>query len=885
MKTIYTLLIALFFSVNFASAQDTLYIYRAGIVVTKRAVSEIDSISFTRNYSQVNQVAATDIDGNQYHSVKIGTQTWMVENLKTTKYRTGASISHLTNAYDWSSTMYGAWSDYNNDNTFDSIYGKLYNWFAIADSRNLAPEGWHVATNAEWTILQNYLISGGYNYDGTNTGNKIAKSLSSTTLWSLSSNPGAIGNDLTKNNKTGFTSLPGGYQGIDGQYYWLGSGSEFWTSTEYSTTNAMHWVLGCTTSNLNFADGNKNYGCSVRCVKDTITIPTVTTTPVSAITETSAIIGGKITNNGGSILTAHGVCWSTTPQPTILNSKTTLTGDSTFFTVSINGLASGSTYYVRAYATNSAGTAYGEQVSFITVKYDSLSIKDIDGNVYHSVKIGLQTWMVEDLKTTKYSNGDLIGTTNPITKDIADEVSPKYQWAYNGNDSNAFKYGRLYTWYAATDSRKIAPKGWHVASDAEWITLQNYLIANGYNYDGTKTDNKIAKSICSTSLWAPCLIEGAIGNDLTKNNSSGFSAVPGGYRGTDGTFYILNWVSDHWTSTENSSDFAWIHALGYTSADLGYYSKNKNYGFSIRCIKDTIAVPVIITSSITGITNSSAVCGGKITTDGGGAVTDKGICWSTTSQPTLLNNKITVNSDSTFFSCSITGLLAGSTYYVRAYATNSAGTAYGDQANFSTIYSDALKVTDIDGNVYNTVKIGNQLWMAENLKTTRFNDSTSIPNVTDQVTWATLTTPGYCWYNDSIYYKNSFGALYNWYTVNSGKLAPKGWHVATDEEWAILTTFLGDSVAGGKLKETGTLNWTAPNTGATNVTGFTALPGGGRGYDNGTFDFKGTISFWWTSTVLDDTYARFRSIGYNNSGVGKSGSGKDNGLYVRCVKD
>src|ERR1035437_7744121 len=165
MKIIYTLIIALFCSWNLVSAQDTLYIYRAGIVVTKRAVSEIDSISFNKNYSPVNQVAATDIDGNQYHSVRIGTQTWMVENLKTTKYRSGESINHVTSAYDWSSAMYGAWSDYNNDSAYDLIYGKLYNWFAIADSRNIAPEGWHVATNSEWTTLQNYLISGGYNYD------------------------------------------------------------------------------------------------------------------------------------------------------------------------------------------------------------------------------------------------------------------------------------------------------------------------------------------------------------------------------------------------------------------------------------------------------------------------------------------------------------------------------------------------------------------------------------------------------------------------------------------------------------------------------------------------------------------------------------------------
>ena len=192
----------------------------------------------------------------------------------------------------------------------------------------------------------------------------------------------------------------------------------------------------------------------------------------------------------------------------------------------------------------------------------------------------------------------------------------------------------------------------------------------------------------------------------------------------------------------------------------------------------------------------------------------------------------------------------------------------------------------MDGNVYSIVKIGSQIWIAENIKTTRLNDSTSIPNVTDQTIWASLTTPARCWCNnDSISYNNQFGALYNWYEVNIGKLAPKGWHVATDEEWVTLTYFLGNSEAGGKLKESWTLNWLAPNTGVTNETHLTTLPGGGRGQDNGTFEGLGVVSFWRTSIVLDDTYSRFRSVGYNNSGVGKSGSGKNNGLYVRCIKN
>ena len=146
-------------------------------------------------------------------------------------------------------------------------------------------------------------------------------------------------------------------------------------------------------------------------------------------------------------------------------------------------------------------------------------------------------------------------------------------------------------------------------------------------------------------------------------------------------------------------------------------------------------------------------------------------------------------------------------------------------------------VVDIDGNVYHTVTIGTQVWMVENLKTTKYNDGTAIPLVTDSAAWDELTTPGYCWYNnDSATYKNPYGALYNWYAVSTGKLAPTGWHVPTDSEWAVLTTYVGNTYyggldsAGGALKSTDKTYWLSPNTGATNSSGFSALPGGFRDY-------------------------------------------------------
>lgn len=193
---------------------------------------------------------------------------------------------------------------------------------------------------------------------------------------------------------------------------------------------------------------------------------------------------------------------------------------------------------------------------------------------------------------------------------------------------------------------------------------------------------------------------------------------------------------------------------------------------------------------------------------------------------------------------------------------------------------------DNDGNNYKTVKIGTQVWMAENLKTTTYNDGTPIPLVTDSSAWSHLITPGYCWYKNDAANSNTYGALYNWFTVNTGKLAPAGWHVPTDEEWITLITYLGgEKVAGGKLKETGKIFWKSPNQGAVNESGFTALPAGQRDY-NGTFSVMGKDGFWWSVTEYGTTgKVWYRSLDYNYAGVLRVSHNKKNGFSIRCIQD
>jgi len=200
---------------------------------------------------------------------------------------------------------------------------------------------------------------------------------------------------------------------------------------------------------------------------------------------------------------------------------------------------------------------------------------------------------------------------------------------------------------------------------------------------------------------------------------------------------------------------------------------------------------------------------------------------------------------------------------------------------------------DSEGNRYRTVEIGEQLWMAENLRSTRYNDGTPIPYGSGYEEWASLEAPAYCWYNNDSTYRETYGALYNWYVVETEKLCPEGWHVPTDEEWSQLVYGIENpSRAGGDLKQEGTSFWREPNTGATDAFGFSGLPGGYRSY-NGTFNLLRASGYWWSSTAAnwfnasneEPTHVIFRSVQHDNSELIRHISEKTNGFSVRCVKD
>jgi len=613
---------------------------------------------------------------------------------------------------------------------------------------------------------------------------------------------------------------------------------------------------------------------------------------VIQVTGNEYAYSAKLLNSSYTKVTTPGIVYTGIDKPASMGSQKT---KSSILAVTTMNYTAGDQLLYKAVSGNYSTIITDVPTSDKTTNFNFVACTDADGNNYTVVTIGRQTWMAENLKTTKYNNNNAIPS---ITDNTAwwNLTTPGYCW-YN-NDADTYKnlYGALYNWYTV-NTGNLAPKRWHVGTDAEWTTLQNYLTANGYNYDGSTTGNYFAKSLAATTNWAIDTYPdpGAIGIDLSKNNRTGFSALPGGNRNDNGNgFNDEGTVGNWWSSTDIITNNA-LGGIMYTFYnDLTLVDFNKSYGFSVRCIRDTLT---LTTAAASSITTTTAISGGNITDDGGSTITARGICWSTSANPTIADSFTTDSTGVGTFTSALTGLSPNTTYHIRAYATNSAGTAYGPQM----IFTSGITVTDLDGNVYHTVTIGTQIWMTENLKTTLYNDGTAIPSVTDDKAWWNLTTPGYCWYNnDAATYKNTYGALYNWYSVNTGKLAPTGWHVPSDAEWTTLENYLtangynnDGSTSGNYFAKSlsATTSWDI-NTGTSTIgndlsknnrTGFSALPGGAR---NGIWFFNaGAHGYWWSSSEYFYGVAWVRGLNYDGSGMDLDNCYETYGFSVRCVKD
>ena len=471
---------------------------------------------------------------------------------------------------------------------------------------------------------------------------------------------------------------------------------------------------------------------------------------------------------------------------------------------------------------DSVGFIIDTAITHTTFSCGTSTVTDIDGNVYNTVQIGNQCWMKENLRTTHYSDSTSIpeGTTLSSTE--------PYYYDNSNSEIPLLERGYLYNWSAVmhgTDGSStnpsrvqgICPTGWHVPSDAEWSQLTQY-VSEQDNCRCSNDQTYITKALASNTYWNTSTNICAVGNDLSANNATGFSALPAGLINSSGFIYSLDYGTHFWSTTESASDRAWERSLGTAYPYVGRSSNYKRDGYSVRCVRDE-STPSVLDQPCPGM-------------------------------PT---------------------------------------------------------VTDVDNNVYNTVQIGNQCWMKENLRTTHYSDGTAIPTASS----TSETTPRYYDYSSSSIPLTERGYLYNWFAVVHGTngssanpsgvqgVCPTGWHVPSHAEWLELETYvsgLGEGYVCGNTPANiakalaSTTGWNNSTTtcavgndqSTNNATGFGAFPAGGFG---GSYVYSGTYAYLWSATEGSGSTAWHCILDKNVANMSYNSYGKGTGYSVRCVRD
>lgn len=416
---------------------------------------------------------------------------------------------------------------------------------------------------------------------------------------------------------------------------------------------------------------------------------------------------------------------------------------------------------------------------------------------------------------------------------------------------------------------------------------------NAFNYQGVARDLSGSPMVNKNIGLRISILQGSIAGTevykelhLVSTNNTGLFNIHIGYgTAVSDSIETINWGNGPFflkieMDTEGGSNYQLVGTNQLLSVPYALYAENS--GDKLQLLP-----PYVVTNNASNLSLTNVTLNGVV--NGNGFKTDVVFEYDTTMQLVNTIKAIqdpVVGSNDNPVSANLTDLITNKMYYFRIKGTNAVGISHGDILNFMLVINVPDEpITDVDGNEYETVKIGEQIWMAENLRTTKYNDSTSIPLITDGTDWANHPSGAYCYYGNNVDNVDIYGNLYNWYTVvDDHKLCPSGWHVPSLNEVNTLLNYLGGSeIAGGKLKETGTVHWLDPNEGATNESGFTALPSGDRNYF-GNFENQNRYTAFWTTQDLE-SYGGVFILYFDNTKVDKRGWGKRTGLPVRCIKD
>lgn len=761
----------------------------------------------------------TDFDGNVYNTVQLGNQCWMRENMRTTHFPNGSEIPLAEEANSSSACRYIAVADSIN------IEGYLYNWLAAMNGANsstanpsgiqgICPEGWHVPSDLEWIEMTNYV---GQQSEYVCGDHFYGKSLAFQEGWTPHTSSCAVGNNQSSNNATGFSARPVGY--FTSSYSGRSKYSHFWSSSEYGSSSANYKELNYANWYILDRTGDKGRGASVRCIMNDGRA-TVSTDAIIIQSDSTVLISGTVLSDVENTVTTRGVCWDIYVNPNLEDQHSNEGSGTGIFSSTVGGLSLGISYHARAYAVNSAGISYGNDVIFAIPNFSdaqpcsgAATVTDLDGNEYSTVQIGSQCWMAENLRATHYYDGMNISHHTPNQSLISSYGLYYDSWAVTRNSSNNSS--------SLVGLQGVCPLGWHVPSNSEWNQLINYAKSmSQYNCDNNS--DYVAKALAGNTGWNTSDVTCAVGNDLSSNNILGFGAVPAGYWSSS---YVQHGGENSyfWSATINNGSRSSV-VMGYNVATI-YISPNNAGISSVRCIRD---------------------------------ISNTDYNW----QPQPCPN--------------------------------------------------ATTVTDVDGNIYNTLQMGSQCWMAENLRTTHYADNTIIDNGNGL---ATSNTSGYYYQPTTSqvpnYNLSTYGLYYNWAAVMHGASAsttnpsdvqgicPTGWHVPNIAEWNHLFDFVGEyrqfqcaEDSNGIAKAMcSTSDWETSTMGCAvgnnplynNTTGFNILP---TGYYSGgnTYNLVGSAAIFSATSQYNDTGFLYDASGADFSNYYMP-IGPESGLPVRCIKD
>lgn len=763
------------------------------------------------NGQECGEIFTDPRDGNQYKTIQICNKCWMKENLRYLPLVYPPSDISDVKPYYYVYDYNGYDFNYAKTTANYKNYGVLYNWTAASNGHSsdlnpsgvqgACPKGWHLPSKGEWSEVDHLL--GGSNISG----GKLKEI--GTTHW-LAPNTNAT-------DERNFTALPGGRLDPLTLFQSINRNGYFWTAS-VGDNQPVYFFMYYLDGKLYSNQVDKKYGYSVRCVRDepvVVQFPIINLIDITNITPNSANASWSVSPNNSDFITATGIVWSTTPNPTLAsNSMVAGTGYGNF-SAQISGLSVGTTYYVRAYATNCEGTFYSNERVFTTIGCCGTPFYDPrDNEQYTTVAIGTQCWMKQNLR--------YLPSVNNISQ-CSNDVPMYYVYNYNGNNVTQAKsspnyplHGVLYNWPAAMGGtitsiednpllhRGVCPIGWHVPNDLEWKEMELLLgipetdIDLGFPYFRGSAQNVGSKLKFYDPIW-------------NGTNSSNFSALPSGSINVTYSSGLINFETNFWTASTclNPPTRAYKRLMITENTGIMRRGDYNAVGLSLRCVRDIDAdqgTPSINIQNINNVGVRSATVNGVYNVNGSNVI-GWGIIYSTTPSPTLSNGTIVyLSGTQTNFTRDLMNLNPNTTYYVRAFVETLCGVVYSNTLNFTTLQIQCPTpfIDPRDNQQYQTILFGNNCWMKENL---RYLPNVYPPsNISD-------TDPRYLVFgyygtnvSDAILSSNyqNFGVLYNYsavitnysgtpyiYPNNLQGPCPNGWHVSSDLDWIELELLMG----------------------------------------------------------------------------------------------